>query len=61
MEWVDGTSLTDVALNCAERGYDLPALGRTVIQSFLRHAMRDGLFHADMHQGNLFVDVAGAG
>ncbi len=58
LEWVDGTSLTDVAL-LRERGYDLPALGRTVLQSFLRHAMRDGLFHADMHQGNLFLDVEG--
>jgi ubiquinone biosynthesis protein len=38
-------------------GHDLAALGRNVIQSFLRHAMRDGFFHADMHQGNLFVDA----
>jgi ubiquinone biosynthesis protein len=30
-----------------------------VIQSFLRHAIRDGFFHADMHQGNLFVDHDG--
>ncbi len=58
LEWVNGTSLTDVPA-LRERGYDLPALGRTVIQSFLRHAMRDGLFHADMHQGNLFVDIEG--
>ncbi len=58
LEWVNGTSLTDVA-SLRRRGYDLPALGRTVIQSFLRHAMRDGLFHADMHQGNLFVDIEG--
>ena len=58
LDWVDGTSLTDVPALRA-RGYDLPALGRTVIRSFLRHAMRDGLFHADMHQGNLFVDVEG--
>ena len=37
-------------------GHDLKRLGELVIQSFLRHAMRDGFFHADMHQGNLFVD-----
>ena len=58
LEWVNGTSLADVAALRA-RGYDLPLLGRTVIQAFLRHAMRDGLFHADMHQGNLFVDEGG--
>jgi ubiquinone biosynthesis protein len=34
-------------------------LARIVIQSFLTHAMRDGFFHADMHQGNLFVDAQG--
>ena len=36
-----------------------PKLGRTLFQSFLRHALRDGFFHADMHQGNLFVDRTG--
>jgi ubiquinone biosynthesis protein len=30
-----------------------------VIQTFLRHALRDGFFHADMHPGNLFVDAGG--
>ena len=43
----------------AASGLDLHRLGDTVIQSFLRHAMRDGFFHADMHQGNLFVDDDG--
>jgi ubiquinone biosynthesis protein len=41
------------------RGVDLPGLGNLIIQSFLRHAIRDGFFHADMHQGNLFVDRQG--
>lgn len=58
MEWIDGVPLSDLpALRAAD--HDLEALGRTVIQSFLRHAMRDGFFHADMHQGNLFADAAG--
>ena len=58
LEWIDGTPLNDRAALEA-RGFDLPALGRTVIQSFLRHALRDGFFHADMHPGNLFVDAEG--
>jgi ubiquinone biosynthesis protein len=40
-------------------GLDLKRLARAVIQTFLRHALRDGFFHADMHPGNLFVDDAG--
>jgi len=58
MEWIDGTPLNDRAALEA-RGLDLPALGHKVIQSFLRHALRDGFFHADMHPGNLFVDAEG--
>ncbi len=58
LEWIDGTPLNDYA-TLAARGLDLPALGRAVIQTFLRHALRDGFFHADMHPGNLFVDNDG--
>jgi ubiquinone biosynthesis protein len=58
LEWIDGTPLHDrVALEA--KGFDLPQLARAVIQSFLRHALRDGFFHADMHPGNLFVDDDG--
>ncbi len=57
-EWIDGIPLSDVeALRAA--GHDLDALADTVIQSFLRQTLRDGFFHADMHQGNLFVDADG--
>jgi ubiquinone biosynthesis protein len=58
MEWVEGTPLGDRQTLLA-KGYDLPALGRKVIQSFLRHALHHGFFHADMHPGNLFVDADG--
>jgi ubiquinone biosynthesis protein len=58
LEWIDGTPLSD-RTSLASKGFDLPKLGRTVIQSFLRHALRDGFFHADMHPGNLFVDEKG--
>ncbi len=58
LEWVHGTPLTD-RVKLAASGLDLPALGRALMQTFLRHALRDGFFHADMHPGNLFVDADG--
>jgi ubiquinone biosynthesis protein len=58
LEWIDGIPISDHdALRAA--GHDLRALGLTVLRAFLRHAMRDGFFHADMHQGNLLVDREG--
>ena len=58
LDWVDGIKLSDIeALGAA--GHDLPLLARRLMQAFLRQALRDGFFHADMHQGNLFVDAAG--
>ncbi|RYE07285.1 MAG: 2-polyprenylphenol 6-hydroxylase [Hyphomicrobiales bacterium] len=53
--WVDGIPIRDLAALDAA-GMDRKALARTLLQSFLRHAIRDGFFHADMHQGNLFAD-----
>ncbi len=58
MEWIDGIALSDHA-RLEQAQIDLPDLGRKVIQSFLRHALRDGFFHADMHPGNLFLDKEG--
>src|SRR5499425_368599 len=58
LEWIEATPLSDRARLEAE-GHDLKELARAVIQTFLRHALRDGFFHADMHPGNLFVDDAG--
>ena len=58
MEWIDGIKISDVeALEAA--GHDPLLLADALIQSFLRHTLRDGFFHADMHQGNLFVDRNG--
>jgi ubiquinone biosynthesis protein len=58
LEWIDGIPLSDVE-SLRLSGADLPKLGRTLIQSFLRHAVRDGFFHADMHPGNLFLTKEG--
>ncbi|MBZ6077469.1 2-polyprenylphenol 6-hydroxylase [Microvirga puerhi] len=56
--WIEGIRLNDIP-RIEAAGFDRVALARTVIQSFLRHAIRDGFFHADMHPGNLFVDPQG--
>src|SRR5271157_941354 len=58
MEWIDGVPLTDPE-RLTQLGFDPRALARTLIQAFLRTALRDGFFHADMHQGNFFVDEEG--
>lgn len=58
LDWVGGTPLGDnEALEKA--GHDCAALGENVLQLFLKHALRDGYFHADMHQGNLKVAANG--
>lgn len=58
LDWVDGLNATDIeALDRA--GHDRPALAQKVLQMFLLHALRDGFFHADMHQGNLRIGPNG--
>lgn len=57
-EWIDGIPMGDrEALMAA--GHDMRALASTLVQVFLLQIMRDGFFHADLHQGNLFVDGKG--
>ena len=58
LEWIDATPLSDRA-RLQAKGFDLRQLARALIQTFLRHALRDGFFHADMHPGNLVVDDEG--
>jgi len=57
-EWIDGIAVNDLDA-IAARGFDRKVLGNRIIQTFLRHALRDGLFHADMHQGNIRIDHSG--
>jgi ubiquinone biosynthesis protein len=58
MEWIEGVQASDPAM-LEKLGFDPPALGAKVIQSFLRHALYDGFFHADMHPGNFLIDAEG--
>ncbi len=58
LEWIDGIKLSRLdELRAA--GHDLPLLAERLMQVFLRQAIRDGFFHADLHQGNLFVEADG--
>ena len=56
--WAEGINLVDNdAIDAA--GIDRKALAARVLQLFLSHALRDGFFHGDMHQGNLKVAANG--
>jgi ubiquinone biosynthesis protein len=56
--WAEGVSMADnAAIDAA--GHDRRVLGNRVLHLFLNHALRDGYFHADMHQGNLKVAANG--
>ncbi|CUH34046.1 putative ubiquinone biosynthesis protein UbiB [Jannaschia seosinensis] len=54
LDWEEGVQMADLAAIDAA-GHDRAKLAERVIAMFLRHALRDGYFHADMHQGNLKV------
>jgi ubiquinone biosynthesis protein len=52
--WVDGIKISDREALLAA-GHDLPVIARRLVLAFLTQAISGGYFHADMHQGNLFV------
>jgi ubiquinone biosynthesis protein len=58
-EWVEGTPIRS-ASELEASGHDPKQIAVLIIRHFLTQALRDGFFHADMHQGNLFVDAEGS-
>jgi ubiquinone biosynthesis protein len=58
LDKVDGVSIRELKA-IKDSGIDLKKLAENLIQHFLKQAVRDGFFHGDMHQGNLFVDKKG--
>ena len=54
LEWLDGIKLNDRAALVAA-GQDCDALAAILVRAFLRQAVVDGFFHADLHHGNLFA------
>ena len=58
LDKVDGISIREHK-QLENSGVNLKHLAENLIQHFLKQAVRDGFFHGDMHQGNLFVDNKG--
>ncbi len=54
VEWIDGIKVSNHQA-LSEAGIDRPVLARRLVLAFLTQAINAGYFHADMHQGNLFV------
>jgi len=58
LDWVEGISIRETG-ELKKRDVNTKKLAEDIIQNFLRHAVRDGFFHADMHQGNILIDNDG--
>ncbi len=58
LDKVNGVSIREYG-TLKDYGVNLKNLAENLIQHFLKQAVRDGFFHGDMHQGNLFVDKKG--
>ena len=58
LDKVNGVSIREHQ-KLKDSGVNLQKLAESLIQHFLKQAVRDGFFHGDMHQGNLFVDSKG--
>jgi len=55
LDKIDGISIRE-SEQLKKNRIDVTKLSKNIIQHFLRQAIRDGFFHADMHQGNIFVN-----
>ena len=55
LDWVEGISIKEKIL-LEKNNINIENLASDIIQHFLRHAVRDGFFHADMHEGNLLIN-----
>ncbi len=58
VDWIDGVKISKVE-ELKAKGHDLPKLAERLVLAFLTQAISGGFFHADMHQGNLFVEDDG--
>lgn len=56
LTWATGLALSDPAA-LEQPGLNRKALAEAVTRGFLAQALDHGLFHADLHEGNLFVSA----
>lgn len=54
LEWAQGMPLSDEAA-LEQPGLDRKALAANLTRAFLAQALDHGVFHADLHEGNLFA------
>jgi ubiquinone biosynthesis protein len=57
MERIRGIQISEVA-RLRELGTDIPKLAENGVEIFFTQVFRHNFFHADMHPGNIFVDVS---
>jgi len=53
-EWIKGSPLSS-SDTLAQPGFDRHALADNMVRAFLTQALDHGVFHADLHEGNLFA------
>ncbi len=58
LDKIEGISIRETE-KLIKNGIDVKKISKNLIQHFLRQAVRDGFFHADMHQGNIFIKSNG--
>ncbi|WP_374574957.1 2-polyprenylphenol 6-hydroxylase [Phenylobacterium sp.] len=56
LEWARGVALTDPAA-LEQPGLERKALADNLVRAFLAQALDHGVFHADLHEGNLFAEA----
>ncbi|WP_068877319.1 2-polyprenylphenol 6-hydroxylase [Phenylobacterium sp. CCH9-H3] len=54
LEWAEGLALSDEAA-LSQPGLDRKTLADNLTRAFLAQALDHGVFHADLHEGNLFA------
>lgn len=57
MERIDGVNISHID-TLKEKKVDLEQLAKLGVELFFTQVLRDSFFHADMHPGNVFVDVS---